>query len=104
MEGLCLQILYPLSHVVNGVTWYISTLVLWIPLLAWLIKYHKNALLHLLAPYGTLGIYAFFLSRWGHIDFGFVWLEALNGGLLRGLAGMLAGCIVKTVEKRYGNK
>ncbi|MCI8623295.1 MAG: acyltransferase [Provencibacterium sp.] len=106
LEILCLQMIYPLSNAaVNGVTWYISVLLIWTPLITWLIKYHRSIFTHALAPYGTFAIYAFFLSNWQHIDFGFVWLGHINGGLLRGLAGIMLGCLIyESYIYIYGKK
>lgn len=97
LEMIFLQLLYPFSNLLNGVTWYISALVIWLPIMVYLLIYHKRIYTYVIAPYTSIFIYTYFLASWGHVDFGFVWLGHFNGGLLRGLAALNLGVVAYTI-------
>lgn len=100
LEANFLQILYPFSSAVNGITWYISALIICIPIIIYCLIHYKNFYVHVIAPYSALFIYAYFLSNWAHIDFGLVWIGNCNGGLIRGFAGLNLGIVAYTLYKQ----
>jgi peptidoglycan/LPS O-acetylase OafA/YrhL len=98
LEGLSLQLLAPSSNIINGITWYISAMLLIFPILIFSLKRNKKCFVSFYAPVIAICIYSFFESNWAHIDFGFVWLGHVNGGLVRGIAGMCTGTFLYYVH------
>lgn len=90
LEFIGMQILAPFSSASNGITWYISALLLWLPLFVYLLRNHEKAT-YFISFFVGIFVYGFFLSKWNHIDFGFVWIGFANGGFVRALGGMSIG-------------
>lgn len=93
-----LQIFVPVvdvGNILNGVTWYIGAMLAWLPFIIYMLQDHKKLYMSIIAPYSILLIYAFFYSRWGHIDFALVWIGECNGSWLRALASINMGIILR---------
>lgn len=103
-ELFCMQMLHPYSSLVNGIAWYVSALVLCLPLLIYALYQFKRLYLWIVAPYSALLIYAFFASNWGHVDFGVIWLGVMNGGLLRGFGALNLGVLAYWVYQYLSKK
>lgn len=102
LEMLFLHVLLPVSNINNGITWYISALVICMPIFIYLLKYYYHGFSCIVAPVVSLFIYAYFLSTWGHVDFGLVWIGSCNGGFLRAFAGLSAGVFLYYISNSAG--
>lgn len=98
-EIFFLQILFPAGKLVNGITWYISATVICFPLVIYMLKRHRHIYESLIAPFLALFVYGYLLSNWAHVDFGFVWLGCVNGGLLRCIGGLSAGVFLYYISR-----
>ena len=102
IELLGLQILLPYSSLINGIGWYVSVIILLVPLLIALIIINEK-LAYFLSFIMSISVYSFFISKWTHVDFGFVWIGFMNGGLLRGIGGLFAGILLFYVYSHVKN-
>lgn len=101
LELLFAQMLFPYTNAINGITWYVSALVICLPVVIALIKYHRHIYSAVIAPVIAVIAYSFLLGGWGHVDFGFVWLGYINGGLIRAVGGLSAGVFCYYISCRY---
>lgn len=100
-EALCIQILFPIRNLYNGVDWYVSAVLVITLVIVILFNYNREFFLSVLAPLIALTSYVFFVSRYGHVDFGMVDIGGVNGGLLRAAAGMCFGCWIYSKQNAF---
>lgn len=77
----------------NWTDWYISAMILAMPILAALHTWHKKSFYHIAAPLLILAIDCLFFQKIGSLDIHEVLLGYFRGGFLRAVSGMCWGCL-----------
>ncbi len=89
----------------TGVTWYLSALFLGLAIIHPFAKRDPERFAFTVCPPAVLLIYGFLCYRGADLDMPCTWLsDFVNSGLLRGIAGLCAGCILYVFVKRAENK
>jgi peptidoglycan/LPS O-acetylase OafA/YrhL len=100
IEMSFLHILLPAETVLNGISWYISAMLVLLPFLAYFLIHHERVFSMAIAPAVALCAYGYLLCGWGHVDFGLVWVGWINGGLIRAAGGLSAGVCLYYIAVR----
>lgn len=82
----------------NGVTWYVSALLIGKWLMGVLLRLNQKIFLKLIIPCAVAIGFAYFNQEYGHLDFGMIWMPfngfqhfGVNLGLVRGITELCAG-------------
>ena len=90
----------------TGVSWYLSAMLLAIALIHPFAKKDPLRFAYTVCPTAALLIYGFLCACCGHLSIPDTWVAGglLNSGLLRGLAGISAGCFLYALVSRASEK
>jgi peptidoglycan/LPS O-acetylase OafA/YrhL len=94
-----------LSSDINGVTWYISAMILDMILLLLILKISNYKYNFIIFCFISISIYIFFIITRNNIHVhGDRYAVFITSGVLRGLAGISMGCICNMISKIIKNK
>ncbi|WP_419822128.1 acyltransferase family protein [Anoxybacterium hadale] len=87
-----------ISQVVyNAPTWYLSALLLSMPVLYYLGLKNKDFLIYIFAPVFVILIYGFFSQSFGQMDVWNNYILVAKAGVLRGIAGLCVGIVCYSI-------
>ena len=85
------------SYSFNGVTWYLSAMILGMVLLYPLVRKYKDTFFYIIAPLGFLGLMGYMFQTYGSLSNLEHWNGFMLNGTMRAIADMLGGCICYTI-------
>ena len=88
----------------NGLTWYISALLIAGYFIYWLLKNKRKTYLEFIAPLIIFLIYSYYAFCGVGIDFHLAWIGITLHSILRATGGLSIGCILYMASKRCGTK
>lgn len=88
-------------EMLNGLTWYISALLIAGYFIYWLLKNKRKTYLEFIAPLLIFLIYSYYAYCGVGIDFHLAWIGITLHSILRALGGMSIGCILYAASKKY---
>lgn len=88
----------------NGPSWYLSAMILSMAVLFPLAVKFKENFTHIVAPVGSLAIYAYLSQTTGSLNHAEEWLGYTTFGVLRAVAGLLLGCVCYEIVRAVNEK
>lgn len=90
--------------ILNGVTWYISALIIVGYFVYWLVKWNKKIFLGLIAPFAILLIYQYYIGLGNGLDYHLAYARLFMGSLNRAMGGLSIGCLTYEACKRVSKR
>lgn len=103
-EVIPLQVSGFQGYYTTGVSWYLSALFLTMLMIYPLARKFRENFTLTFSPLISILTYGYLASRCGHLEVPNNIVDLFNTGLLRGIAGICAGCFLYECSTRLGNR
>ncbi len=87
-----------------GQDWYLSALVLGLIILYPIARYYHNFFEKIFVPWSTILLYALLIQQYGTLDVGSEYLGIVSTAMIRGVAGISAGCLAYFIYRSLKEK
>lgn len=89
------------AYYVTGVSWYLAAMLLSMAILHPIAKRNPDSFCYTVAPLVAIFCYGWLCINFQQLDRGSAWIMGIiNSGMLRGLAGISAGCLLYALTQR----
>ncbi len=88
------------THGIDGAMWYLSAMLLGMAVLYPLLRKKKDLMTHLVCPLLALLLYGYLCRAEGHPRDPAVWLGFAYKGLIRGVAGLCTGVVIRMAVRK----
>ncbi|SDY06204.1 acyltransferase family protein [Eubacterium barkeri] len=87
-----------------GQDWYLSALILGLIVIYPIALYYRNFFEKIFVPWSTIILYALLIQQYGTLDVGSEYLGIVSTAIIRGVAGISAGCLAYVVYRSMKEK
>ena len=87
-----------------GQDWYLSALVLGLIIIYPIALYYRNFFEKIFVPWSTIILYALLIQQYGTLDVGSEYLSIVSTAMVRGVAGISAGCLAYLIYRSVREK
>ncbi|MEG0919375.1 MAG: acyltransferase family protein [Anaerovoracaceae bacterium] len=87
-----------------GQDWYLSALVLGLIIIYPIALYYRNFFEKIFVPWSTIILYALLIQKYGTLDVGSEYLGVVSTAMVRGVAGLTAGCLAYIIYRSIKEK
>ena len=88
------------THGIDGAMWYLSAMILSMAVLYPLLRKKKDLMTHLVCPLLALFLYGYLCRAQGHPRDPVVWLGVVYKGLIRAIAGLCTGVVIRMAVQK----